>query len=239
MPYCSRCGVEVEPTVEKCPLCGTPIQQLEDEPPLFQKKYPDALPEKPKQERTAQQKRMLALEIVSISLALPLLIVLGINLIANKTVSWSLYPISALILIWILTAIPLLIPKRPIIIIPGEVIAVAAFLVIVDYLPNNQIDWYLNLALPTIALLGVIVTAIVLGARRVKEHGFLIAAMILAGVGLINLGLDLIIMSYVRGKVSIVWSPFVLIPTFLIAGGLLYFHFRLRKKVNLERRLQR
>jgi len=30
MPYCSRCGVEVDEGTAACPLCATPIQSLDD-----------------------------------------------------------------------------------------------------------------------------------------------------------------------------------------------------------------
>ncbi|MHA1367890.1 MAG: hypothetical protein ACTSP5_15990 [Candidatus Heimdallarchaeota archaeon] len=58
MPYCSRCGVEVEPNKEKCPLCDTKIQELEDEEEEYTSKYPEEIAEDetlPK--RTSKQRR--------------------------------------------------------------------------------------------------------------------------------------------------------------------------------------
>ena len=40
MPYCSRCGIEVEDHVLKCPLCNLKIQHF-DKPPETLKNFPD------------------------------------------------------------------------------------------------------------------------------------------------------------------------------------------------------
>ncbi|MEA2069986.1 MAG: DUF6320 domain-containing protein, partial [Asgard group archaeon] len=150
--YCSRCGVEVELGVKECPLCQTPIPKLSDEPPIFTKKYPD----KPAKfdrspRRTPKQKRILAWEIVSASLLLPLIITLLTNIIINQTVSWALYPLISIVLAWLLTTIPLLFPDKPSIIIAGEVTSIMLFLLLLDLIPDLEVDWYLRLALPILA----------------------------------------------------------------------------------------
>jgi len=43
MPYCSKCGVEVDDGIEKCPLCDLPIQyfQEDDKKKIIKKVYPE------------------------------------------------------------------------------------------------------------------------------------------------------------------------------------------------------
>jgi hypothetical protein len=246
MPYCSRCGVEVEPTTETCPLCGTPIQKLDNDQETdqtavpYQRKYPDKPAKKtPEQiERSNKQKRLLAWEIVSISLGLPLLIILFLNLIISGTLTWSLYPISAIILTWFLTTFPLLFPNKAWIIIIGEVVPIMLFLLIVDVLDNYSIDWYFRLALPIIGLVGIITAAVVIGCVKVKHKGINIPAFTLLGIAAICLGLDLIIMSYIRGQLTVGWSLFVLVPSVSISLLLYYLHYRFIKKAKIKRRLQ-
>ena len=31
LPYCSRCGVEIDFGIDNCPLCSIPIQKFEDD----------------------------------------------------------------------------------------------------------------------------------------------------------------------------------------------------------------
>ena len=76
MPYCSKCGVEVETHQTHCPLCQTKIQEIEDLLIEDKKKYPDKQVLQPRKIRTRKQKRILAWEIMSVTLLLPLLITL-------------------------------------------------------------------------------------------------------------------------------------------------------------------
>jgi hypothetical protein len=239
MPYCSRCGVEVEANKDNCPLCGTAIQKLDEEPPKQEKKYPEEPVEKKvKAQRTAKEKRLLIWEIVSIVLLIPTLITLFINLIVQGTVSWALYPISTLVLTWLLVTFPLLFPKKPIIMIIGEVLPLSVFLLVVDIIANQRIDWYLRLALPNLALIVVVVISVVIASLKVKNKGLNIVAFVLFGIGLICLGLDLIITSYIQKHLAIEWSLYVLVPTVLVGGFFIYLHFRLTKKVDIKRKIQ-
>ena len=233
MPYCSKCGVEVDQGVENCPLCQLPINGIEKDilPP---KKYPDVPVEPPgKAPMTTEQKRVRAWEIVGATLLIPFLIVVFTDLIVNETVSWARFPMIALLLAWMLATFPLLFAKRPLIIITGEVLSVLIFLVLVDYLHDWVIDWFYKLALPNLAILILIASAVTILSTQAKRKGANIAAFILFGLGALNLGLDLIIISTLAGKITITWSLFVLVPCFIIGGFLLYLHYRF-KNLNQE-----
>ncbi|MHA1367891.1 MAG: hypothetical protein ACTSP5_15995 [Candidatus Heimdallarchaeota archaeon] len=183
---------------------------------------------------------------------MPLLITLSTNLIIDKTVTWAWYPFSSLILAWFLISFPLLFPKKPFLIVPGEVIPLTLFLLVMDYIDNQHLDFYLTLALPTLALTLVIVTAVVVGSIKVKTKGLNIVAFVLFAVsgGLnvvafvlfaisgICLGLDVIISSYILGYFYMFWSLFVITPGVLVGGFLLYLHFRIIRKTDLKRKIQ-
>ena len=239
MPYCSKCGVEVDQGVEKCPLCQLPINGMEEgaAPP---QKYPDVPVEHPKRPpMTTTQKRVRAWEIVGATLLIPFLIVVFTDLIVNETVSWARFPMIALLLAWMLATFPLLFARRPLVIISGEVLSVLIFLVLVDYLHDWVIDWFYKLALPNLAVLILIASAVTIISTQAKRKGVNIAAYILFGIGALNLGLDLIIMSSLAGTITMKWSLFVLVPCFIIGGFLLYLHFRFKNlNQDIKERLQ-
>jgi hypothetical protein len=239
MPYCSKCGIEVDQGVENCPLCQLPINGIEKDstPP---QKYPDVPVEHPKKiPMTSHQKRIRVWEILGASLLIPFLIVVFTDLIVNETVSWARFPMIALLLTWLLVTFPLVFAKRPFVIIAGEVLSVLIFLVLVDYLHDWKIDWFYQLALPNLAVLILISSAVVILSTQSKRKGANIAAFILFGVGALNLGLDLIIMSTIEGKVTMKWSLFVLVPCFIIGGFLLYLHYRFKTlNQDIKERLQ-
>ncbi|MHA1188255.1 MAG: hypothetical protein ACTSSK_15550, partial [Candidatus Heimdallarchaeota archaeon] len=99
-------------------------------------------------------------------------------------------------------------------------------------------DFYLTLALPTLALTLVIVTAVVVGSLKAKTKGLNVVAFVLFAVSGICLGLDMIISSYILGHFFMFWSLFVITPGVLIGGFLLYLHFRIIRKTDLKRKIQ-
>ncbi|NPE08626.1 MAG: zinc ribbon domain-containing protein [Asgard group archaeon] len=237
--FCSRCGVEVEPHKTKCPLCGTSIQQTDEEPTDYVKKYPDEPAVKTEKiGRTTKQKRIFAWEVVSVTLLIPLLITLFIDLIVTKTVTWSLYPISSLILAWFVISAPLLFPNILPLLYIGETLPPAIFLLVIDKIEDGQINWFLQVGLPIEAVVAVIAALVIIGSIKIKNKGLNIAAFILFGTGLICLGIDFIVTSYIRGSFGVSWSLYVLASTIVIGGFLLYIHYRLMKNTKLQRKLQ-
>lgn len=230
MPYCSRCGVEVELDKTHCPLCNSLIEESDENSIEKMKKYPeeDQIPA-PEKIRTEKQTRIRRWEILSVTLLIPLLITLFTDLIVNKSVSWSLYPISSLILVWIIISIPLLLPKKLAIILIGETFPYFLYLLVIDFIDNGQINWYTRLGLPIISVIVTTVLAIIIGIIFVKNKGVNVAAFILFGIGIICLGIDFIVTSYIENKFTVNWSLYVLATTVVIGGFLLYVHFRLIK----------
>ena len=234
MPYCPRCGVEIEVGIEKCPLCGTPIQPLEE--PDWSYKY---FPETPKLPRmppmTAKQRRMFAWEIVSVSLLVISLLVLMLNVIINHTVSWSLYPLAGLVAAWLLATFPLFFPKKPFIIVAGEVGTIMILLLVIDAI-DSKIQWYHKLALPIIVIILIITSVIVFLSIKVGKS-VNIAAFILFGIATICVGVDIYTHKIIEGYFSATWSLIVLPPLTIIGLFLLYVQYRLTQRVNLRKRM--
>ena len=237
MPYCTRCGVEVEPNKMNCPLCNTPIQPVDEELPDYSSKYPseqEIKEEKP--QRTPKQTRKLVWEITSFILFIPIAITLSINLIVDHTVNWSLYPVSSIVLAWIIISVPLLFYKKVVIISIGESIPFLVYFLVIDLIDNGQLDWYLPLALPIIGAIGIVSTLIAISYIKVKNRGLNIIAFLLFGVGIVCLLIDLIIQSYISSP-GVRWSLYVLVPTVLAGGFLLYLHYRVIKGKDLKRKI--
>ncbi|MBN1331114.1 MAG: hypothetical protein JXA54_16695 [Candidatus Heimdallarchaeota archaeon] len=236
--YCSRCGVEVEDDKTHCPLCQTTIQDIDTKSLESKRKYPDEQVIPTKKVLTNKQKRFLAWEITSVSLLIPLFITLFVDVIVSKTVSWSLYPIASLLFAWILLTLPLLFPNKIAVLIVGETLPLFVYLLVIDLIADGQIDWYLRMGLPIIAIIIVVSVAVALGGLYVKNKGANIAALILFGAGVICLGIDLTITSYLYGTFSATWSLYVLTTTVILGGFLLYIHFRIIRGSKIKRKLQ-
>jgi len=238
MPICSRCGVEVEEGLTYCPLCQKPLQGEPLKEPLEPaKKFPQE-PPPTKKTRTNKQKRLLTWEILSVTLLTLLLITMFLDLIINRTITWSLYAIASIILVWILFTCPLLFPKKLVVLFIGETIPYFIYLLILDLADNRAIDWYLKLGLPILGVIIIIGIAIAVGSIFLKNKGLNIVALIVFGSGAICLGIDFIVNYYLRQKFTATWSLFVLASTVVVGAFLIYLHFRLLKGANLKRKLQ-
>jgi hypothetical protein len=236
MPYCSKCGVELDPGIEHCPLCGTPVQKLEEKPSKIRRKYPDEPVDHDIPEKISGNKlRFFAWEIVTVSLLAPSLICLFINLSVEHSITWSALPLASLALVWILTTLPLLFFKRPIVIVAGEVVTIMGFLAFIDFLNNGTIKWFYQLAVP-IAIVAIIVTGVVVFASvSAKRKGINIAAYMFFGLGFLNVGLDLIITSFIKKTIALSWSVFVLIPAVIVGCFFLYLHYRIKSVVDFKK----
>lgn len=241
MPYCPRCGVEVEANKMKCPLCNTPLQPLDEEQPDYKSKYPDDVPkdeQKPPKEKKKKKKRLLIFEITSVILVIPLIVSITTNLIIDGTVTWSLYPIASLLLAWFMISAPLLFPNNVVAIAAGEFIPLLVYFLVIDLLDNGQLNWYVRIALPIIVSVGAASFIIAFGSLKSKNKGLNIPAYFLFGASIICLIVDVCVTSYINSALGLKWSLYVLVPAMLTGGFLLYLHFRVTKNKDLKRRLQ-
>ncbi len=239
MTYCPRCGVEVEANILKCPLCNTTLQPLDEEKPDYKSKYPDDVPkdeQKPPKEK--KKKRLLAFEITSVVLVIPLIVSITTNLIIDQTVTWALYPTATLLLMWFMISAPLLFPNKIVVLAAGEFIPLLVYFLVIDLIDNGTLNWYVRVALPIIASIGVAGFIIAFGTLKSKNKGLNIPAFILFGISIICLIVDVCVTSYINGIPDLGWSLYVLVPAVLSGGFLLYLHFRVTRNKDLKRRLQ-
>ena len=97
MPYCSKCGVEVDNHILNCPLCKTPIQQY-GQNSQGSNKYPKISPTK---ELSNKQKRIIAWEIITGTLVTAFLVVLTVNLSVKGKITWASYPMTGIGAAWL------------------------------------------------------------------------------------------------------------------------------------------
>ncbi|NLZ72616.1 MAG: hypothetical protein GX905_02195 [Bacteroidales bacterium] len=106
MAYCVACGVELDKGLKVCPLCDTEVlltdeQNDEQEKTAFSRRTPRI-----RRPRRNMEFSKAFVFLVSFILLIPLLVTLIVDLSINKTITWSFYPITSLILAWILLTYP-------------------------------------------------------------------------------------------------------------------------------------
>ena len=110
MAYCVKCGVELDKQLTSCPLCTTPVYLPEELDEDTHSTYPER-----KQRKRTKQVNLVPSKtfvyLMTFIIVIPLIVCLMIDVRRNHTISWSFYPVSSLILFWILIAYPALIKR--------------------------------------------------------------------------------------------------------------------------------
>lgn len=228
MSYCVNCGVELESSEKKCPLCGVevinPLQPYapDQERPFSQK--PDPAIEK-------ANRRFIA-SIISILLAFPAVLCGAINFIFDGHLSWSLYVAGALALIWVIV-VPFYLIKKPTFtaLFFPDAAALLGFLLLIAWM-SSGLSWYVSLAMPLAILCCCVIylLGILTGSRRV--NGFYIPSIFFAAIGLMVVGIELIINLHLARGITFVWSFYVLIPC--LAVSLIWLAIARRQSVREE-----
>jgi hypothetical protein len=230
MAYCSRCGVEVEERAARCPLCEAPIQRL-DGAKAEAPRYPEVsvLP--------GRQVRYLVWLVSTGALLSTTLMCVAVDLVRGGGISWSRYAATGAGVLWLFITLVVIFARRPIFVIVGQAVATAGFLVLID-LFNGRLDWFVPLALPTVAVVSGASVLVWVAARLSRRAPALTAASVLLSCALGSVGLDLLVSARL-GSAGLSWSFIVLAGAFPLAAFLVYFHLRFGARMDFGRILHR
>lgn len=212
--YCVYCGVKLADSEERCPLCSTASGEsfIKREPAraLYPKnRYPEASV-KP----GAINGTLLILFLI------PLLVTFFVDLQSDWRLDWFWYVAGALVLAYVVLALPIWFRNpNPVIFVPCDFAASALYLLLINALTEGK--WYLSFALPTTMSIGLIVTAVVVLLRYLRK-----GRLYILGGAMMALGANILLMEYlltVTFRTAFVgWSVYPLI-VFALLGGLLIF----------------
>ena len=191
--YCVKCGVELADSEKKCPLCHTTVVCPDG---MTREHAESGYPPFPGNE-TEGISRAGALFIVTFLFFIPFALCLLCDLAVNREIVWSGYASGGIMLSYILLILPTWFRKpNPVIFVPIDFGAIGLYLLYINYAVDGR--WFLTLALPTVFLLALIVTAVITLTRYTRGGELFIyggASIALGGASillefLINLTFD-------------------------------------------------
>jgi hypothetical protein len=200
MRTCSKCAVEVEEGMERCPLCGTPLH--EGLPGL-----PPEAKEGIEPEVSESSVRRWLWEVISLLALTAAAILVAIDLASGFDVTWSLFPLSAIAFLWICATSAIALAKRPLALVAALAAALVAFLLVLELITRGR-PWFLPLALPMVVMMIVMST----------------------GTWLIVSGIEYILNRYLQPAMVVSWSLVVLACAISLFLALLLIHRRLKER---------
>lgn len=149
MSYCVHCGVELAPSEARCPLCQTPVV---DPAAPYDPTLPREFPIRSREQRL-EINPLTTLSLAAVLLAVPALICLLIDLLANGRLVWSLYPIGAFGMIFLGIIPPVALRKNAFFwSVVVDVGALCLYLWLVQSLSGGT--WFQTIVFPVLLLLG-------------------------------------------------------------------------------------
>ena len=226
--YCVNCGVKLADTEEKCPLCNTapgePLVRREPARALYPKnRHPEASV-KP----GAINGALLILFLI------PLLVTFFVDLQSDWQLDWFWYVAGALVLAYIVLALPVWFRNpNPVIFVPCDFAASALYLLLINALTGGK--WYLSFALPTTVSIGLIVTTVVVLLRYLRKGRLYIWGGAIIAMSTVMLLLEWLLS--VTFQVAFVgWSVYPLTVLALLGGLLIFLAINSSARERMERK---
>ena len=227
--YCVKCGVILEETEKKCPLCDTPVYHPEfdnlDAKPL----YPAF-----KMPLNKYSRKGLG-GVIIILFLIPLIISFYSDFQKDRSIEWFGYVAGGLILGYVTFALPFWFKKpNPVVFAPCSFLTLGLYLFYINIVTNG--DWFFSFVLPVLGFLSLIICAIITLVYYVKKGKLYIfgGASILFGILICLLEF---LLSITFEIVFIGWSIYPLIVLVLLGLLLIYLAINSNARKILERKI--
>ena len=232
MAYCVNCGVKLEETLTKCPLCNTPVYHPQEE------KTEKKVPPYPSERGTVEKVKRTDLAILLIVLFGSTAVGCGLlNLFVYKGSLWSLYVIGAC-LVFLVFSIPIMVYRKLpyILMVLIDGCAVLFYLALVAWV-NHGMDWYVQIAVPII-LLGTVLGAVLLYVYQHVSRSILFTAMVVViEMAVFCADIDLSVCYYLHEKFCLTWSAAVVVCAAIITVSLITVMRISRLREEVRRRM--
>ncbi len=237
MIQCPYCGVELGENVNFCSLCGEPLWNKNKNNVAFIRKRTVQQNEQlltDYQKLTGKQKRRLFWKISGMVLLSGILITLIIDLASSQSITWSRYPGTISMILFLNITLMVFYHKNNILWLSLSFISTSALLILLDLYAKGS-GWGMQLGIPLLLAAYITVFALLKLINNTKQKGMNVIAYCLITAGVLSTCIDGIISIYTDGNISFGWSLIVLVSACIIAALLLYVHFRLKRATDLKR----
>ena len=232
MSYCVNCGVELEKSLQQCPLCHTPvINPKELKSPYSVPPFPR---DKGKVEEADRKDAAIFITIVLIATALGCGM---LNWLIYSRTLWSVPVIGACFVFWVIM-IPFCIYQEASIYLSVllDGVAMGLYLYMITWMTQEN-RWFDDLGLPIVVLLTVILEVFAILYKMLPKSLLWRGFCGITGLGVICIGMELLIDHYYNGTWVATWSAIVATVCLIIDVMIVILLSRRRLRNEVRRRL--
>ncbi|MDA3910594.1 MAG: DUF6320 domain-containing protein [Bacteroidales bacterium] len=219
---CKHCGVELEKSMDKCPLCHLSPGEEATEQNFRANKSVMLIKQK--------MNLWLAFTVISFStIAFTILI----NLIIDSSLNWSLYVAGSVFSAWAYYTIYTFFKHYIFMWVPLALSVTLGNLLLIDALSGGNF-WFFKLGFPIASGAFILSGIFHFISRHVKYQGFNLLGYALLVIVALSLIIESSIGLYKTDEIHLWWSLFVAISATPISLILLFIHYRLGKGNDLK-----
>lgn len=231
MPYCPKCGVEIDYEVKSCPLCDYPMPKINPEKNIDnEKKFPSPNNMYPLKVREFKH---LIFSIIKTVCICSIFITVLENLYISHKITWAKYSTVCILagLFYFYLILKLQWKFKSFII--GSGINTFILLVLLDIF-NGNISWSITLGLPFI-LMAMLFSALVYSLIKDSEKkGFNVAAYVVIFLTLYCMGVNGFISLALTRTFALSWSIIVALISLPVALAFLYIHYKMPEQYKIK-----
>lgn len=225
MAYCPSCGVEV--TTNKCPLCSYKIKQS-----LKQKTAKESLPLKKSRIKLSKKEKMVIYDVSTWFFAILVSsICITSDLLFDSKINWAIIPIIPIAAFAIITTISIN--------VKGYLKVIFIFLVVLLLLLSLDLiipgSNSIGISVPIVVVSSILALLVVILYRKSKRKGANIAGYILLALTLILICIEIAVDFSLGLELKLSWSLITTVTLIPISLFLLYIHYSLSKRVDLNK----
>lgn len=233
MIICKNCGVELEPDMSLCPLCEEPVTSGSDQTMAelnFHEKFNSEEQIKPGN----RIQRKAAWKLIVFILILSSIITSSLNIILNKEISWSQYPVAVCMIVFSYISFFTFLNTRKELKYLFGFVSSSVLILLLDLITGGQ-NWSLRLAIPLLLLINLVIIVFLEIIRFSKKRGVNLIAYSFLAAAMLCIGTEIVIDFYIKDKVNLIWSLIVSACVLPISLVLLFMYFRLKKGNDLNK----
>lgn len=205
MSYCVHCGVELDPSLKRCPLCNTPVLDPNNIP-YFEATSPyPATKGKVEPARRKDAAIFISVLLSTISITCGIL-----NWLVFTGTPWSLLVIGFCLVLWVI-CIPYIFYRKlsPYLAVFMDGLTVSFYLYLISRLTGSA-DWLFYLGLPIAALFTFLLEIFILSVLKINHSAFSVTLYIFSLIPLFCIGIELLCRNFLGSPLRITWSAIVL-----------------------------
>ncbi|MGG7164893.1 DUF6320 domain-containing protein [Clostridium ihumii] len=231
MPYCPKCGVEINYGVKKCPLCKFSLPPLE--PDYTRKSYENFPNAQNIYDKKVKEFKKILYSVIKAICICSVFITIFYNFYVSGKLTWSKYSSVSIIaaMLYFYLMLDLQWDFKNFLI--GGAINTFILLLLFDIFDGN-LSWSIRLGLPFIVMTVCLLSIVYEVIKFTKNKFFNVAGYTLIALGLYCIGVNGFISLSIQGIFKLTWSIFVSIILIPLGLLLIYIHHKLPNSLKLK-----